>query len=78
MQRIASHLSALPMCACIVQGLDVGYNQFSGSLNQLLGSCEYIVSFQADGNMLFGSLPANTASLGLMVCVQTALISCNH
>ncbi len=60
------------MCACIVQGLDVGYNQFSGSFNELLGSCEYIVSFQADGNMLSGPQPANTASLGLMVCLQTA------
>ncbi len=56
----------------MAQGLDVGYNQFSGSFNALLGSCEYIVSFQADGNMLSGSLPANVASLGLMVCLQIA------
>ena len=50
----------------------MGYNQFSGSFNALLGHCEYIVSFQADGNNLSGPLPANMASLGLMVCLQTA------
>ena len=56
----------------MLQSMDVGYNQFSGSFNALLGSCDYIVSFQADGNMLSGPLPANMASLGLMVCLQTA------
>ena len=56
----------------MLQSLDVGYNQFSGSFNALLGNCEYIVSFQADGNNLSGPLPANMASLGLMVCLQTA------
>ncbi len=50
----------------------MGYNLFSGSFNALLSKCEYIVSFQADGNMLSGPLPANMASLGLMVCLQTA------
>ena len=71
-QHIASHFCAVPMCACLLQSLNVGYNQFSGSFNSLLGNCEYIVSFQADGNMLSGPLPANMASLGLMVCHQTA------
>ena len=71
-QHIASHFCALPVCGCMLQSLDVGYNQFSGSFNALLGNCEYIVSFQADGNMLSGPLPANMASLGLMVCLQTA------
>ena len=52
--------------------MDVGYNQFSGSFSALLGNCEYIVSFQADGNMLSGPLPADMASLGLMVRLQTA------
>ncbi len=56
----------------MVQGLDVGYNQFSGSFDALLDSCKYIVSFHADGNMLSGSLPANMASLGVMVCFQSA------
>lgn len=56
----------------MLQSLDVGYNLFSGSFNALLDNCGYIVSFQADGNMLSGPLPANMASLGLMVCLQTA------
>ncbi|DBB03723.1 TPA: hypothetical protein ACH3X3_011034 [Trebouxia sp. C0006] len=60
--NLSASLARLPIVS-----LDVGYNQFSGSFNALLGNCEYIVSFQADGNNLSGPLPANMASLGLMV-----------
>ena len=61
----------------MLKSMDVGYNQFSGSFNALLDSCEYIVSFQADGNMLSGPLPANMASLGLMVRLQIAFSFCD-
>lgn len=72
MQHFASHICASPVRGCMSQSMDVGYNQFSGSFNALLGNCEYIVSFQADGNMLSGPLPANMASLGIMVRLQIA------
>lgn len=55
-----------------MQRLDVGVNQFSGSFDEFLGLCNYIVSFVAERNRLSGSLPANMASLGLMVCTQAS------
>lgn len=66
------HIASPLAYECMVQGLGVGYNQFSGIFNALLGSCEYIVSFHADGNMLSGSLPANMASLGVRVLFHCA------
>ena len=53
-----------------IQRLDVGFNLFSGSFDELLGLCDYIVSFVAVSNKLSGSLPADMASLGLMVCTH--------
>ena len=55
------------MFVCVLQRLDVGLNQFSGSFDELLGECSYIVSFKAEENTLSGPLPPEMASLGLMV-----------
>ncbi|KAL3145789.1 hypothetical protein ABBQ38_015166 [Trebouxia sp. C0009 RCD-2024] len=45
--------------------LDLGFNQFSGKFDALLGALNFLISFAAEGNMLSGSLPPTMASLGL-------------
>ena len=61
----------LPQQYILLQRLDVGFNQFSGKFNELLGALSLLIGFSAEGNMLSGTLPPTMASLGLKVSQPT-------
>lgn len=51
----------------VLQYLDVGHNKFTGSFDTLLGNVLFLTHFQADSNMLSGTLPAEMTGLGIQV-----------